>query len=98
MEILKGHRFEGGYKGGKNELRVDLILIQFKDENNIHFIHSPHLDLTGYGLSLEEAKASFQIVLKGFIDYTLQKKTLWAILSDLGWKLKGSSIFDKASS
>ena len=67
-----------------------LLLIHFKDENNIHFIYSPHLDLTGYGNNLPEAKASFEIVFDDFIDYTLKKKTLGKVLTKLGWQLKGN--------
>lgn len=82
--------FQGGYKNKVGEVRVNLLLIHFKDENNIHFIYSPHLDLTGYGQNLKDAKKSFKIVFEDFIDYTLKKKTLSKILTKLGWDLKGS--------
>lgn len=82
--------FRGDYKINQGEVMVDLLLVHFKDENDIHFIYSPHLDLSGYGKGLEEAKKSFEIVFKDFIDYTLKKKTLAKVLSSLGWKLKGS--------
>lgn len=83
--------FEGGYKNKKGYVKVKLLLFHFKDENNIHFIYSPHLDLTGYGNNVEEAKKSFEIVLEDFVDYTLKKKTMGRVLSGLGWKLKGSA-------
>ena len=82
--------FKGNYKNKSGIVKVRLLLIHFKDENNIHFIYSPHLDLTGYGKSLSEAKKSFTIVFEDFIDYTLKKKTLGKILTELGWELKGS--------
>ena len=67
---------------------IKLWLIHFQDENGIHFIHSPHLDLTGYGKSIEEAKASFEIAIQDFLEYTLENQTLEDVLSDLGWVLK----------
>lgn len=76
--------FQGGYKNKAAEVKVSLFLIHFKDENGINFIYSPHLDLTGYGNNLREAKKSFEIVFEDFIDYTLKKKTLGKILINLG--------------
>ena len=82
--------FEGDFKNKSGNVIVKLLLFHFKDENNIHFIYSPHLDLTGYGNILSEAKKSFEIVFADFIDYTLKKKTFGKVLTDLGWELKGT--------
>lgn len=82
---------EGKYRNNSASIKVKLLLIHFEDENKVHFIYSPHLDLTGYGSNLEEARSSFEIVLKDFVDYTLKKKTLGKVLSSLGWELKGSA-------
>ncbi len=82
--------FKGDYKNKAGEVKVNLLLIHFEDENNIHFIYSPHLDITGYGQSLKDAKKSFEIVFEDFVDYTLKKKTLGKILAKLGWELKGT--------
>lgn len=83
--------FEGDYKNNSDIVNIKLLLFHFQDENNIHFIYSPHIDLTGYGKTIAEAKKSFEIVLEDFVDYTLKKKTLGKVLSDLGWKLKGTA-------
>lgn len=83
--------FEKGYKNDSNLVKVKLLLIHFVDENNVQFIYSPHLDLTGYGDSLSNAKNSFEIALEDFVDYTLKKKTIGKVLSSLGWEIKGSS-------
>ncbi len=82
--------FESEYKNKSRLVKVKLFLVHFEDENNIHIIYSPHLDLSGYGDSLKEAKKSFKIVYEDFIDYTLKKKTIAKVLTDLGWELKGS--------
>jgi len=83
--------FKGKYPDRSASVKVRLLLFQFKDENNVHFIYSPHLDLTGYGNKPEEARRSFEIVLEDFVDYTLKKKTLGKVLTGLGWELKGSA-------
>ncbi len=75
----------------KSKVKVNLFLIHFQDESNVHFVFSPHLDITGYGYTLREAKKSFNIVLEDFIDYTTNKQTLQKVLADLGWKVKGKS-------
>ncbi len=87
---MANYIFKGDYKNKTGFVTVKLLLVHFKDEKDIHFIYSPHLDLTGYGRNLREAKKSFGIVFEDFIDYTLKKKTLGKVLNDLGWKLKGS--------
>ena len=82
--------FEGKYQDKSLIVRVRLFLVHFQDENKVHFIYSPHLDLTGYGNNLSEARKSFEIVFEDFIDYTIKKKTLPKVLTDLGWSIKGS--------
>ena len=82
--------FNAGYNNNAGKVRVKLLLVHFVDENNIHFIYSPHLDLTGYGNNLDDAKKSFEIVFEDFVDYTLKKQTIGKVLTNLGWNLKGS--------
>jgi len=82
--------FEGKYRDKAATVKVRLLLFHFQDENRTHFIYSPHLDLTGYGNGLSEAKSSFEIVFGDFVDYTIKKKTLGKVLTDLGWELKGT--------
>jgi hypothetical protein len=81
---------EGKYQNKSASVKVKLLLFHFKDENNVHFIYSPHLDLTGYGNNFEETRKSFEIVFEDFVDYTLKKKTLGKVLTGLGWELRGS--------
>jgi len=81
--------FEGKYQNKSAIVKVKLLLFHFEDENKVHFIYSPHLDLTGYSNNFEEARKSFEIVFEDFIDYTLKKKTLGKVLTGLGWELKG---------
>ncbi len=88
---MSNYLFEGDYKNPRAKVNVKLLLIHFQDENDIHFIFSPHLDLSGYGNSVEEAKRSFEIAMEDFVDYTVKKKTIGKVLTKLGWKIKGKS-------
>ena len=81
--------FEGKYQNISTSVKIRLLLLHFEDENKIHLIYSPHLDLTGYGVNFDEARKTFEIVFEDFVDYTLNKKTLGKVLSGLGWELKG---------
>lgn len=83
--------FEGDYRNTDGFVKVRLLLFSFRDENKVNFIYSPHLDLTGYGKNITEAKESFNIVFEDFIDYTFKKKTLSKVMTRLGWQVKGSS-------
>jgi hypothetical protein len=72
------------YSDGKNnvELNVSIFLWQ---EDSVFYVYSPALDLTGYGLSKEEARESFETVLLEFVKYTHNKKTIFKELENLGW-------------
>jgi hypothetical protein len=70
----------------RGEVKVRILLFHFIDEQGICFVYSPHLDITGYGYSLAEAKKSFEIVFDDFLDYTTKKATLGKLLQKLGWK------------
>ena len=87
---MSQYLFKKGIKKDSNMIQVRLLLIHFKDENKVNFIYSPHLDLTGYGNNLSEAKTSFEIVFDDFLDYTIKKNTIGEVLEKLGWQLKGS--------
>ena len=88
-QVMAEYIFQGKLQTSTNTVKVKLLLFHFEDENKINFIYSPHLDLTGYGNSTEEAQQSFGIVLEDFVDYTVKKKTLGKVLQQLGWTLKG---------
>lgn len=75
----------------KGEVKVRVLLFHFTDEKGIHFVYSPHLDITGYGHSLSEAKTSFEVVFEDFLDYTIKKATLGSLLQKLGWKQQKGS-------
>ena len=87
---MSKYLFEGDFSNKVGNVKVQLLLVHFKDEDSVHFIYSPHLDLTGYGHTFEEAKESFGIVFEDFVDYTLKKKTIGKVLKSLGWKMKGT--------
>ena len=91
LNIIDKYHFKGDFKNNEGEVTVSLLLVNFKDENDVRFIYSPHLDLTGYGNNIDDAMKSFEIVFEDFIDYTLKKKTLGAVLKKLGWQIKGAT-------
>jgi hypothetical protein len=73
-------------------VKVRILLFHFTDEQGVHFIYSPYLDLTGYGYTLKDAKKSFEVVFADFLDYTLKKATLGSLLKKLGWKQQKGSV------
>lgn len=62
-----------------------VISIFLWEEDSVFYVYSPALDLTGYGISKEEARESFETVLHEFIVYTHNKKTIFKELENLGW-------------
>ena len=67
------------------ECRVDLLIYE---EDNVHFVYSPSLDLVGYGVNKKEALSSWEVVYSEYIRYCLNKNTLFNDLQKHGWKVK----------
>ncbi len=85
---MERYAFVGNLEKGTDVFMCNLLLFNFQDENDVHFIYSPHLDLTGYGHNDEDAKSSFTIVFEDFMHYTINKGTLLDILKELGWEVQ----------
>ena len=87
----KNHHINVDFKNAEANVKANIVLISFKEEEN-YIIYSPHLEVTGYGKSEEEAMESFNHCLGVFLDYTVNKKTLHKELISLGWELKKGTI------
>jgi len=85
---MPGMMFQGELKKNNSTVKVRLILFHFIDENKVHILFSPHIDISGSGYSLYDAKKSFEIALSDFFDYTIKKKTIKDLLKEYGWKFK----------
>ncbi len=79
-----GLHIKASFNHGKHEVNVGLSLILF-EEDDFNFVYSPALDITGYGKSEIEAKASFEVVLEEYLSYTHNKETIFEELEKLGW-------------
>jgi len=85
--MSKNHRINVDFKNAEAKVKAKIVLISFKEEDNF-IVYCPHLEVTGYGKSEEEAMQSFNHSLGVFLDYTVNKKTLHEELISLGWELK----------
>lgn len=72
------------FRDGNHDINISLALYIW-EENNVTFIYSPALDLTGYGDSEGAARESFETTLSEFVEYTRHKNTIFAELEHLGW-------------
>jgi hypothetical protein len=79
----------GKWISGKNQIKVNLSLIAF-EEDNCQIVFCPALDISGYGKSEKEALESFNISLGEFFHYTINKDTFINELKELGWTIKKS--------
>lgn len=74
------------YRSPKRVINIELQLLTWEDEN-IHYVYSPALDLTGYGNTEKEATDSFNIMLREFVAYADTKDTILDELERLGWTI-----------
>ena len=81
---------EADFKNSGNNIHVKIAMFSFKENDN-YIIYTPHLEVSGYGKSEDEAMNSFNIALGEFLNYITNKKTLHAVLTQLGWALKKGS-------
>lgn len=88
--MSKNHHINVNFKNAEAKVKANIVLISFKEQDNF-IIYSPHLEVSGYGKSEEEAMQSFNHCLGVFLDYTTNKKTLHQELKRLGWQLKKGS-------
>jgi hypothetical protein len=79
------------YRDEHNWINVRVSLIEF-EEDGLHFIYSPALDLTGYGKTDKETKESYNLAMEEFLAYTTHKKTAIQVLKKLGWTVKKKNI------
>jgi hypothetical protein len=87
---MKQLQYKGKFSGSKGTVNLQVPVISFIDDNT-HIFYCPALDLSGYGIDETEARCSFDTVLEEYLNYTINKNSLWADLKKLGWAVKKSS-------
>jgi hypothetical protein len=80
---------KGRFSGNELSVETMLQLVQWSDSDGIFHVFAPALDVAGYGNSESEAMQSFNITLKEFLRYSINKGTLQDELTRLGWKMGG---------
>ena len=87
----KGASLKGGWTSNRIHIDVNLSMIIFEEDGS-HIVYCPALDVSGYGISEDEAMKSFTQCLNEFFQYTTNKKTFHTELTRMGWKIKKSKI------
>ena len=81
-----------GYKASfvhqNSTVKMQLSLVAFDDDDDsIHYVYCPALNITGYGHTNIEAKSSFEKTLELYMNYTINKGTFADDLKAHGWNL-----------
>jgi hypothetical protein len=77
-------RYAANYKGIKYNIDLD-VDVYIWEEDNVHFVYSPALDLTGYDETEAKAKEAFAHVLNNTLKYMNNKDSIFNELERLGW-------------
>ena len=64
------------------EAKLDVFIYE---NDGCQIAYAPALDLMGYGRTVDEAKASFEVVVEDFFETSIQMKTLAEYLKQHGW-------------
>lgn len=59
---------------GNVEAKLDVFIYE---NDGFMVAYAPALDLMGYGKTVEDAKASFEVVVEDFFETTIKRKTLF---------------------
>ena len=92
MGTNKSAKIKGVVMAQNKKIEINLFVVLFEDSGS-HVAYCPALNIYGYGNSEIEAKDSFEVCLKEFFEYTINKKTLLAELKSLGWNVKREKKF-----
>ena len=68
------------------EQEVIALQVIFLKEGETAIVYNPALDLSGYGNSLEDAKADFHNAVRIFLDECKEHGTLHDAFTSFGWK------------
>lgn len=72
---------------------IDAQLDVFIYENDgFQIAYAPALDLMGYGKTVDDAKASFEVVIEDFFEFGIQRKTLDTYLKEHGWTKESKAV------
>jgi len=84
--------YSRAFNNPKVTVIMQLSLVAYVDDDDIHYVYCPALDLTGYGHTDEEATSSFEKTIELYLEYTVNKQTFVADLKAHGWNLKNKKI------
>jgi hypothetical protein len=87
LSFMKQMQYKRKFTGKKGQVTLQIALISFIDDNT-HIIYCPALDLSGYGIDETDARKSFDLALEEYLNYTINKRTLWIDLKNLGWVIR----------
>lgn len=73
-------------QGVRVEVSVFVYLDKDHPDKDVWVAYCPELDLVGSDYGEEAAKKSFEIVMKDYLDYTLEQGTLEEDLLSHGWQ------------
>lgn len=74
---------------GKVDAKLDVFIYE---NDGFKIAYAPALDLMGYGKTIEDAKASFEIVSEDFFETTIQRGTLKQYLEEHGWSKEARKV------
>ena len=71
----------------KTDISIRVSVYTFREGDNV-IAYCPSLDLSGYGRTQKEAKESFGVVMKDYLDYCTSEGTLHEDLISHGWQME----------
>jgi len=74
-------------KTSASKVNINVPIIEYQ-EDEMFYAYCPPLDLIGYGLTETEARESWETILCEYLQYGLNKKTLFKDLESRGWKIR----------
>jgi predicted RNase H-like HicB family nuclease len=72
---------------GDNTVEVQLSLLVFK-QGDYYVALCPSLELSSYGISVDDAKAGFDDAMNLYIEHSIENGTLEKDLLEHGWKIE----------
>lgn len=79
--------YHNEFRHDRGELIVNLEMLIFKEDDTF-IAYAPALDISAFGDTEEKAKDEFNQTMLSYLNYCLNKKTLFKDLQAHGWTVK----------
>lgn len=91
---LDSLKFTCRFRLKNHSIGFQLELLEFKDDSGFYIVNAPALELSGYGVSPNEARESFAVVLQEYLIHMTENDRLIDDLRQRNWHVSANDVIE----